>query len=346
MPIQGDVKNLYSDREKTRALFPTTKVSAVSDDNGVGLGAILEDTVHTGPVVDETATAPINADTLGGRPAEEFATQNYVATEIAKAQLGGGSGEADLSGFATKDDVTNAVNNIDYPVDSVNGKTGIVVLNAVDVGAHPNTWFPTIAEIGAAPAGYGYGETLISINGTYSEVTAALDGILSTMKSGETKQLGVGISGQIYQNAAILYKYSSSHAGLTTLSEVIHESPLVAGSWRMVKNSNVWREIEWINPPMDLGVEYRTIERFSGFAVYTKLVHLGSFTGTQTIPIGNGYKQYLRANGIVRYNEGRYLEKLADGAIVDYQKNGMHYLQVNVGSTTTVDGYLQMWYYG
>lgn len=133
MPIQGDVKNLYSDREKTRALFPTTKVSAVSDDNGVGLGAILEDTVHTGPVVDETATAPINADTLGGRPAEEFATQNYVATEIAKAQLGGDNNEIDLSGYATQEYVTNAINNFTFYVvsDTAPSDTSLLWLKPV-----------------------------------------------------------------------------------------------------------------------------------------------------------------------------------------------------------------------
>lgn len=38
----------------------------------------------------------------------EYATKNYVSTEIAKAQLsGGGSGDVDLSGYATKDDLNN-----------------------------------------------------------------------------------------------------------------------------------------------------------------------------------------------------------------------------------------------
>lgn len=38
-----------------------------------------------------------------------YATKNYVATEIAQAQLsgGGGSGDVDLSGYATKDDLNN-----------------------------------------------------------------------------------------------------------------------------------------------------------------------------------------------------------------------------------------------
>lgn len=34
-------------------------------------------------------------------------------------------------------------------------------------------------------------------------------------------------------------------------------------------------EIEWINPPMVLGVEYRTTERYNGKPVYTKLVDCG-----------------------------------------------------------------------
>lgn len=145
MPIQGDVKNLYSDREKTRALFPTTKISAVSDDNGVGLDALMENLLYSGIEVPEASSVPLDADTLEGHPASDFATPSFVTSEIAKAQLSGGSGgDIDLSGFATKDDVNNAVRAIDYPVDSVNGKTGAVQLSADDVGA--------------APSGFGLGE--------------------------------------------------------------------------------------------------------------------------------------------------------------------------------------------
>ena len=124
--------------------------------------------------IDETV--PLNADTLQGYKASDFATTDWVKGEIANAQLGGGSdeGEIDLSGFALKADVTaeidNKISNIDYPVDSVNGKTGAVQLSAADVGARPNTWMPsagdvgarpntwlpTVAEIGAAPASHSH----------------------------------------------------------------------------------------------------------------------------------------------------------------------------------------------
>jgi hypothetical protein len=39
-----------------------------------------------------------------------------------------------------------------YPVTSVNGNTGAVVLDAAAVGARPSTWTPTAANVGAVPA--------------------------------------------------------------------------------------------------------------------------------------------------------------------------------------------------
>ncbi len=47
----------------------------------------------------------LNADLLGGKAADNFATKDYVSAKIADAQLGGGeSGDIDLSGFMLKTD--------------------------------------------------------------------------------------------------------------------------------------------------------------------------------------------------------------------------------------------------
>ena len=159
MAIEGKVTSLYSDKNKTEALFPRTKINAISDENNIGLDAILRAAAY-GDAMDngEAATVPADADSLAGRPASEYATKNYVATEIANAQLGSDGSSVDLTGFATKDDLTNistelqqSINSIDYPVDSVNGKTGDVVLTAEDVGARPITWLPEAEDIGAVP---------------------------------------------------------------------------------------------------------------------------------------------------------------------------------------------------
>lgn len=46
--------------------------------------------------------------------------------------------------------------------------------------------------------------------------------------------------------------------------------------------SGVWSPWEWVNPPMLLGVEYRTAERYNGKPVYVKLVDFGLLPNNTT----------------------------------------------------------------
>ena len=141
----GIITTLFSDRTQTEAIFPRTKTSAVSDNNGVGLDAILEHVVYSVPDDIADSSNIINADTLQGYEASDFATPNFVVAKIAEAQLGGGdSGDIDLSGYVTKDELNN--------------------LTAADVGARPDIWMPTASDVGAAPAGYGLGELGVFID--------------------------------------------------------------------------------------------------------------------------------------------------------------------------------------
>lgn len=48
---------------------------------------------------------------------------------------------------------------------------------------------------------------------------------------------------------------------------------------RRVLNNGVWGPFEWVNPPMKLGVEYRTTERYLGKPVYCKVVNCGNLPG-------------------------------------------------------------------
>lgn len=52
--------------------------------------------------------------------------------------------------------------------------------------------------------------------------------------------------------------------------------PIYEKYGRIVIADGVWREFEWVNPPMSLGVEYRTTERWNGKVVYTCLVNCGN----------------------------------------------------------------------
>ena len=55
-------------------------------------------------------------------------------------------------------------------------------------------------------------------------------------------------------------------------------NPYMAGTGEMCVRHfyNNWTEWEYINPPMKPGVEYRTIERWNGKPVFTKLVDCGA----------------------------------------------------------------------
>lgn len=51
---------------------------------------------------------------------------------------------------------------------------------------------------------------------------------------------------------------------------------------RMRTDAGEWQPWEWVNPPMILGVEYRTTERYLGKAVYVRLVNFGALGNATT----------------------------------------------------------------
>ena len=69
----------------------------------------------------------------------------------------------------------------------------------------------------------------------------------------------------------------------------------------MMNGEQLYRNVEgvteWLNPPMVIGAEYRTTERWNNKAVYTKLIDLGSTVATKTerITIDSGITNLIRA---------------------------------------------------
>jgi hypothetical protein len=90
----------------------------------------------------ELANGTVDENALYLTPDEDidlsgYATEEYVDSKIATIPI------PDVSG-----QIETAINAIDYPVDSVNGKTGAVVLTASDVGALPDdTVIPSISGL-------------------------------------------------------------------------------------------------------------------------------------------------------------------------------------------------------
>lgn len=55
-----------------------------------------------------------------------------------------------------------------------------------------------------------------------------------------------------------------------------------------INNVSSWKPWEYVNPPMEAGVEYRTTERYQGNTVFTKLVDFGPLPNTTTKTVSCG----------------------------------------------------------
>ena len=127
---------------------------------------------------------------------------------------------------------------------------------------------------GKAPAGYGLGGTF----GDYiaDADNATVDGKYRT--NSDTLNLPDGVDGMfgvidvttIQPDKAVLQKFCPGTDG---------NQPYSLERRRI---SGIWKPWEWVNPPMQLGVEYRTTERYKGKPVYTKIISFGNLPNNTT----------------------------------------------------------------
>ena len=128
-------------------------------------------------------------------------------------------------------------------------------------------------EAGAAPAGYGLGNTSAHgpfFNGlNYNADGITGNGFFACSNGVPTKNWGMVMHQQYGSERAVQYFYPSFNS-----SDVI--SIKYDSVFMREKIYGVWGEWEYVNPPMYLGVEYRTTERYLGRPVYAKVVNFGA----------------------------------------------------------------------
>lgn len=176
-----------------------------------------------------------------------------------------------------------------YPA-NINGKTpddaGNITLNAGDIsGSVRYDAAQTLTDaqktqargnIGSAPSGYGLGENKTT-GPMMSTVTA--DTLDTTYNNGWYFAGGVNIEGF---NQAVVRVDSSGRTIFQTAFVAISDHILrrcLADTIGTAPN-NSFGPWEWVNPPMQLGVEYRTTERYLGKPVYVKAVNFGVLPNT------------------------------------------------------------------
>ena len=157
--------------------------------------------------------------------------------------------------------------------------------SATDVGARANTWLPTIAEIGAAPDDFGLG--------AYAGMTVT-DANEATKNGWYDVQSGAANAANQYHHPMLVVGYGQSAlTQIAFLGNSVSSMTYILIRKRYGAN---WNEWEWLNPVMDVGVEYRTTERWNGVPVYTMLVDAGTTTTDFSAWIGvPGIKGLVRA---------------------------------------------------
>ena len=148
----------------------------------------------------------------------------------------------------------------------------------------------TAADVGAAPAGYGYGEAPVKLGSATDDDAVFLERLNEQWDktTGKTRQIFFYMGGVAY--IGTLWNAGNGYGTLTAVSYGSEYSPEFV---RVIRNrrNGTWRDWEYENPPLTNNVEYRTTERFAGKAVYIKRINLEALPNKSTkrenvIPIG------------------------------------------------------------
>ena len=249
-------------------------------------------------------------------------------------------------------------------VASFNGRTGAVLPQSGDynatqipVSGEPEAETVAAALSNKAPAGYGFGDAIQEIATTsaeesYETYCAKVDAVLDEMPD-KTAKLVRAYPPAVYDKAgttvSLLYKSDANYAVLSNIGSA--DTDLCG--WRMIKlkksssDPSAWQPFEWENPPMKIGVEYRTTERYDGKPVFVMAVNGGAFPDNSSkiievqIPDTSGQVKMLDCYGVL--DNGTQIPGLFGESVFDasnylglFTQNGNGKFTISVGSGRTV----------
>lgn len=207
-------------------------------------------------------------------------------------------------------------------VASFNGRTGAVLPQSGDynatqipVSGEPEAETVAAALSNKAPAGFGFGDAVQSIETTsaeesYETYCAKVDAVLDAMPD-KTAKLVLAYPPAVYGKAgttiSLLYKGDANYA---VLSNIGSADTALCG-WRMIKlkksssDPSAWQPFEWEHPPMQIGVEYRTTERYNSKPVYKKAINTGALSAGTSKSVAHGVQNIgLRLSALYGLNNG------------------------------------------
>lgn len=123
-----------------------------------------------------------------------------------------------------------------------------------------------ITSANKAPGGYGFGERPKKIDDP-DRLSGTVDGVYHFASEDHPIE---GIA------SGLLIHYQGNFLTVSSFCRQILYAGI--GSYSRLERiyANGWKHWEWVNPPMILGTEYRTTERYLGKPVYVKVVDCGN----------------------------------------------------------------------
>jgi hypothetical protein len=215
-------------------------------------------------------------------------------------------------------------------------------LKASDVGARPSDWMPTLAEIGAQKI-IGFGQITGDLN-DYEKLRNTVVWVN-----------GNSVTNSPTTNFAVVETWSNGGGIiLQRITTVSHNVAL-----RMRYNSE-WTEWGWINPPMNIGTEYRLIEKWNGKTVYCKVISCGALVAAgsrKTVSIGQaGITRIVRHCGYAVYGSSAgedykgtpvSLPIYGVTGLIGYHAvaaEGLIYIECIEDGTEFTSSYITLWY--
>ena len=127
-----------------------------------------------------------------------------------------------------------------------------------------------------APSGYGLGETSTyceNCNSVYKNGWYEVDTNTANLPA-------EGTAGTLFIHSIVTDNgtdiYQTIKSGVTVIQRYY-------SSW-----AGAWQPWEWVNPPMQAGVEYRTTERYMGMPVYVKMIEFGLLPNATSKNVAHG----------------------------------------------------------
>lgn len=301
------------------------------------------------PNVVSTSTAPtLNVNSLGAKAIRRMVSNSTTSTSAGYNDSWLAAGKpirVAYNGTYWIADLTKpSAADVSGTLKVANGGTGATSLTAgsylVGNGTSAvslKTPAEVLADIGAAPTGYGLGERAFNApENDANQITKC--GFFRAYVNTPTDDWWTIQQEDLYGDG----KYMIQKASCYAYTHVLHAE-------RMVINGSFY-EWEWVNPPMTVGVEYRTTERWNGHVVYMKLVSCG------LLPNANNKSVDWGAQGScfpIRWSGAAQVSNSQDyrGLPYDYVDNsirvGVTNWQIYLTTTSdysTQEAYVQVWY--